>query len=73
MENISSERQVITALAIDLVESLYGKQENNNHLLELLQAEFPTDNFVMDDIYDASMLSMETEDAEVLYEQLGLC
>jgi hypothetical protein len=71
MENISNERQVVTSLAIDLIESLYGKQENNNHLLELLQAEFPEDNFKMDDIFEASMLAADTEDVMVLYGQLG--
>lgn len=71
MEKVSTQREVVTALSVDLVEELYGKQENTEQLLELMRLEFPEENFTLDDIYDAAMLPAEIEDLEILYNQLG--
>lgn len=71
MEKVNTEREVVTALSIGLVEELYGKQENTEQLLELIRLEFPEENFEINDIYDAAMLTAEIEDLEVLYNQLG--
>lgn len=63
-------RQVTTTLCIDIVEALYGTQESNTHLLELMNLEFPTENFTTNDLIEASQLCRDVEDVEILYRQI---
>lgn len=73
METDAPSRTFLTDLSINLVETIYGKQEESEHLLELLQLEFPDEEYTIDDIMEWNSLQAEIEDIAIQLETQGLC
>jgi|26BtaG_2_1085354.scaffolds.fasta_scaffold00132_30 hypothetical protein len=72
MSKIKSRIQLFD-LAVKLVEITYGKLEDPEHLLEVLQTEFPEDNYTEEDLMEWNSLQAEIEDISIQLKTQGLC
>lgn len=68
-----SDRIHMIDLSINLVEEIYGKQDTVEQLIELLQEEFPDDNYTIDEVYTWYECATEMEDLRKQFENNGLC
>jgi len=59
-------------LSINLVETIYGKQENVMQLVELLEIEFPNDHFTEEEIHELSYIAYEVAEKKILFEHMGM-
>lgn len=60
-------------LCIQLIQMEYGEQDDSMYLLELLNLEFPDENFTMDHLIEMESILRDEEDLRILLTNLQLC